>query len=150
MVRLYVRLLLKPAPRGVGIGDALVVRTHRAIAARALVAEPARAVALGVEHNEAGLDEELRPVAIFDRDGTGGIHQAGAIMHADDGRKRPIAVGAVDGCLQGDVAVAKFDRLRTAGRGIASPKQKREQGGRSKRRKATTNARESHRWVSNR
>src|SRR5206468_1544706 len=99
-------------PRGRRIGDPLAVGAYRLVAVGALIAEPAGAVAVRKKHDEPGLDELLRPVAVTRGDGSRRIDEPAAIVHGDDGRERAVAVGAVQDALESDFAVANLDRVR--------------------------------------
>src|SRR6202044_1035967 len=78
---------------------------------------------------------------IFDGDGAGSIHQAVAVVQADNGRERAGAFGAVNGRLEGEVAVVEFDRFGAA-RDCSRPgKQQRHHDGRSARSKAEPHGR---------
>src|SRR6202030_3430802 len=141
MVGPHVGLLLKPPPRRIGVGHPLIVRASGTVVGGGLIADSARAIALRKQHNKAALDEQLGPFAVFARDGARGIGQTGTIVHSDNGWERSGAFGAVDNCLQGNVPVAEFDRLRTAGYRDPADKQERQREGRGMRRRAVRHMR---------
>src|SRR5262249_22476509 len=53
-------------------------------------------------------------------------------MHSYNGRERSGALGAIHNCFQGDIAVAEFDRLRTASFRDPASKQEHQSEGQSK------------------
>src|SRR5262249_13486315 len=100
-----------------GIGDTLPVDAQSARTDAALAAEPARADAVGQQHGKATLDEAQGPIPIARAKRAVAVMQAGAIVQADDRRKRAVAFRTEqDGLDRRPARLRNLDSLRL-GRG---------------------------------
>jgi hypothetical protein len=108
---------LQPRLRRIGIGDALAVDADRARAHVALIAEPARSVAVGQQHRITVLGEALTPVPIARADHAGRVVQSRAIVQRHDRGKRALPVRTKQQRLERAAVLARYiDRLGIAGR----------------------------------
>ena len=115
MVGLDVALGLQPAPRRIGVGDALAPGTHLAIGLAALRAEPARAERVREQHDEAFADQEIGPFAVELRLGRRAVDEPAAIVHRHHGRERSVALGPVQRAVQRHIVGGDVDVLRRGG-----------------------------------
>ena len=110
-------LHLQPAPRGIGIGDALARRPHPGFAHAALRAEPARAIGIGKQHDKAVGHQKFRPFAVKLRRGGGTVVETAAIVQRHHRRERPRALRTVKRSLQRYVAGGDIHLFRRGGGG---------------------------------
>ena len=117
MIGLDVTLGLQPAPRRIGVGDALAPGTHLAIGLAALRAEPTRAERVREQHDEAFADQKIGPFAVELRLGRRAVDEPAAIVHRHHGRERPVALGPVQRAVQRHIVGGDVDVLRRGGKG---------------------------------